>query len=139
LVIGYVMAGQWSVFVAVFIALLACLFAFQGSAALVGFVCLAAVGLLTGALPFLMILGATLALAGWDLARFDHILKNSSSTETVNRLEVKHYKSLVMAIGLGLLIAVTGRMIHFQIPFGVMALLAILALLSLQRVWQMHS
>lgn len=143
LAVGYAMAGQWVALVAVLIAFLAWLPARQwlstwlSSSALVVTVSLAAAGLLAGASPFLMILSATLALASWDLVRFDHTLTGGSSAKTVARLEKKHYESLVLALGTGLLVALTGRMIRFQIPFVGMVILVIFVLFSLDRVWRM--
>jgi hypothetical protein len=137
------MSGQWVALAAVLIAFLTWfrarqwLSAWLSSAALVINVSLAAVGLLIGVSPFLMMLSATFALASWDLVRFDHILTGDSSTSAVARLEKKHYESLVLALGPGLLVAVTGRMIHFQIPLGGMVLLVITVLFSLDRVWRL--
>ena len=142
LAVGYAMAGQWVALGAVLIAFLAWLAARQRQstwlslAALVISISLAAAGLLSGASPTFMIFSATLALASWDLVFLDHILAGSSSAQTVTLLEKKLYQSLVLALGLGLLAAVTGRMIRLQIPFGGVVLLAILALLSLDRLWR---
>jgi len=107
--------------------------------ALVVSVSLAAIGLCAGASPLLMLLGATLALANWDLAFLDHVQVGSSSTQAVTLLEKKHYQSLVLALGLALLAIITGRIIRFQIPFGGMILLVALAFLGLVRVWRMLS
>jgi hypothetical protein len=142
LAVGYALAGQWAALAAVLIALLAWLLARQGlstwlsPAALVISVGLAAAGLFAGDSPTLMILSATLALASWDLVLLDHTLAGGSSAKTVTLLEKKHYQSLALALGLGLLAAVTGQMIRFQIPFGGMVLLVILALFSLDRLWR---
>ena len=134
LAVGYAMAGQWVALVAVLIAFLAWLAARQrrstwlSLAALVISISLAAAGLFAGVSPTLMILSATLALASWDLVLLDHTLAGNSSAQMVTLLEKKHYPSLVLALGLGLLAAVTGRMIRVQIPLGGMILLAILVL-----------
>jgi hypothetical protein len=143
LAVGYAIAGQWVALAAVLIVFLGWLRARQWLsswlpvAALVGAVGLAAAGLLVGAPPVLMILGATLALASWDLVRFDHSVTGDPSAKTIARLEKKHFESLALALGPGLLVAVAGRMIRFQIPTGVMILLVIVALLCLDRVRRM--
>lgn len=143
LAVGYAMAGQLAALAVVSIAFLAWLRARQHlsnwlfSAALMVTVSLAAAGLLVGAPPLLMILGATLALASWDLVRFDHTPASDSSATAITGLEKKHFESLALALGPSLLVAATGRMFRFQIPFGVMILLAIFAFFCLDRVWRM--
>jgi hypothetical protein len=142
LAVGYALAGQWVIFVVVLIAVLACLFAPQWppiwlvSVALIGSVSLAAFGLFFGASSTLMVLSVTLALASWDLARFNHTLAGNSCAATLAHLEKKHYENLALALGVGLLLALSGPMIHLQIPFGGMAFLVILAVFSLNRLWR---
>ena len=140
--VGYATSGPWiSSFVLVF-TLLAWLFAIKWpfgplpSSALVFSVGLAAAGVLTGATPLLMMLGAALALAGWDGLLWNRILANNSITTSLTLIEGKHYQSLALALGLGLLAVVAGRAFHFQIPFGWMVVLVILALFSLERIWR---
>jgi len=138
------MVEQWIALAAVLLTLLLWLLARkrssagQLSVALVVSVGLAAAGLFAGVSPLLVSLSATLALASWDLVLLDHTLTSSSnsSAKTITLFENGHYQSLALALGLGLLIAVTGRTIHFQIPLGGMILLVILALFSLDRVWR---
>jgi hypothetical protein len=84
-----------------------------------------------------MILSATFALASWDQVLLDHTLTDrSSSAKTIALLENRHNQGLALALGLGLLIDVAGRMIHLQIPLGVMIILVILVLFSLDRIWR---
>jgi hypothetical protein len=142
LAVGYAVAGQWVALAAVSIALLAWLLArrwlstWLSLAALLISISLAAAGLFTGVSPTLMILSATLALVSWDLALLDHTLAGSSSAQMVTLLEKKLCQSLVLVLGLGLLAAVTGRLIRFQIPLGGMIFLGILVLFSLDRLWR---
>lgn len=142
LAIGYAQVGQWIMLAVYILNFLAWLFTFRWpsieltSTALVISVGSAALGLLSGTVPFLMILGVTFALAGWDLALWDHSRVGiiASSAKTAALFENRHFQSLALALGLGLLAAVTGQLIHFQIPLGGMILLVILALFSLDRV-----
>ena len=108
------------------------------SVALVISVIWGAAGLLVDATPFPMILGTTFALAGWDLMWLDHTLTGSanSSAQTISLFEHRHYQSLALALGPGLLIVIAGRMIQFEIPLGGMIILAILAMFSLDRIWR---
>ena len=140
---GYAMVGQWIALVAILLVFLAWLLArkwpstWLPSTALVISVGLAATGLFAGAPPLLMILSATFALASWDQVLLDHTLTDrSSSAKTIVLFENRHDQSLAVALGLSLLIAVTGRMIRFQIPLGVMIILVILVLFSLDRIWR---
>ncbi len=133
--------GPWIAGLVLVFTLLAWLFAikwpfgFLSSSALVFSVSLAAAGLLTGAMPLLMMLGAALALAGWDVVLWDRSLTNNSPSTSLTLIESKHYQSLALALGLGLLAIVAGRLVRFQIPFGWMVVLVILTLFSLERIW----
>ena len=93
---------------------------------------LAAAGLLMSATPAWMILAATFAVAGWDIALFQNTLSGDPSAQGGDPLEKRHYRNLTMALGLGLAVAVAGSMIRIQIPFGWMLLLAAIALLGLE-------
>jgi hypothetical protein len=86
----------------------------------------------------LMILSATFALASWDLVLFDHILADNpiSSTQTIVLFQNRHYRSLALALGLGLLIVLVGRTIQLQISFVIIGLLVLLALFSIDRIWR---
>jgi hypothetical protein len=143
LVAGYALVGQWITLAAILLTFPVWLLArrwpstWLPSTALVISIGLAAAGLMAGASPLLMILSATFALASWDQVLLDHTLTDrSSSAKTIVLFENRHYRSLAVALGLGLLIAVTGRMIRFQIPLGVMIILVIVVLFSLDRIWR---
>ena len=145
LVLGYVSAGRGMLALVALVTLPAWWLtykrpgAFPPVAALVISVGLAAGGLLAGATPWLMLVSATLALAGWDLVLLEHSLPGSSSaaTSTLTQFMSLHYTSLALPLGLGLLIAVVVRMIPVQVPFWGMVLLAIFALWSFDRAWRM--
>lgn len=94
--------------------------------------------MLAGAPPMLLILSAAFALASWDLVLFDHILADNpiSSVPTIGLFQARHYRSLALALGLGLLIVLVGRTIQVQISFVIMGLLVLLALLSIDRLWR---
>ena len=99
-------------------------------------VCLGAVGLLTtGSAPALMLSGTGFALATWDLLLLDDALKGSSSGGQTRRYENKHLQSLALALGIGLVAALGGHLLNFEIPFAVMMLCVLLLLLGLERGW----
>jgi hypothetical protein len=140
--LGYATTRPWiAIFVVVF-TLLAWLMAIKwpdgllSSSALVFSVGLAAAGLLNGATPLLMLLGSALALASWDVALWNRTSADNSPIPSLTLIESKHYQSLALALGLGLLASVGGRLFRFQIPFGWMFVLVILALFSLERIWR---
>jgi hypothetical protein len=100
-------------------------------------ICLAAIGVFSGALPLMMVIFSTLGLVNWDLALLDRDPINSTSWKTATLLEKKHYASLALALGPGLLAATIGRLVHFRIPFGGMLVLVILVLFSLNQLWSL--
>ena len=140
--LGYTTTRPWIAILVLFFTLLAWLLAikwpdgFLSSSVLVFTVGLAAAGLLTGAIPLLMILGAALALASWDAVLWNRTSADNSLIPSLSLIESKHYQSLALALGLGLLAIVVGRLFRFQIPFGWMVVLVILALFSLERIWR---
>ena len=141
LISGYILSGQWIGAVIVLICnsiwLLARKYAAYWLAhfCLLGSVCLAVVGILTGSPPFLMIIGLGLALAVWDLFFLVVALDSNSSGEQTRQYENKHIQSLAIALGAGLLLVLLARLIHFQTSFIILALLILLVIFGLSRVW----
>ena len=93
--------------------------------------CAAAAGALAGAPALLLILGASFALAAWDLADFSRSVRFSRSQQPPAALERRHAVSLAKATGLGLLAACGGALLSFRLPFIVMILLVIADLVCL--------
>ncbi len=100
---------------------------------------LAATGVFTGAMTAIMVLAATLALAAWDLSLLDHALANNPPRQPTLRLERRHYQSLAVVVGTGVLAALASQGIQFQIPFVVMVALAALVLYFLLRLVRLLS
>ena len=92
--------------------------------------CAAAIGVVAGAPARLVLPGAVLALAAWDLVNRDRAGAGSGR-------ERKHARSLALALGLGLLLAEGGMMVSLPIPFPLMLLCVILAVFSLNRVFRL--
>ncbi|MCL4562217.1 MAG: hypothetical protein M1281_16595, partial [Chloroflexi bacterium] len=63
-----------------------------------GEVFLAAAGLLEGAPDLLMILGAAAALAAWDLAHLDRLLRKSVSSPAAGHMERAHLRCMLLAL-----------------------------------------
>jgi hypothetical protein len=97
-----------------------------------------AVGLLSSAPLLLMILSTTFALASWDLALFEHSLADNPIASAATRalFQNRHYRSLALALGIGLLIVLVGRSIQVQVSFIIIGLVVLLALVSIERIWR---
>ena len=140
LVGGYGMVRQW---IGAAIAILigpAWLLARKYPASLLPLICLlmsiamAVAGMLMGSPPVLMIFGATLALAAWDLVLLSSVLGEHSLTEQTQLFESQHLRSLLLALGSGLLVVFLGRFLTIQVPFLVLVLLVAFLLFALDRV-----
>jgi hypothetical protein len=138
---GYGIAGKWIGVLGAILMGTAWLFARKNTDPWLPFICLlASVGLavagrLLGAPYLLMILGAALALAVWDLKYLDAALGKNSFGAQTRRYENKHIQSLVLALGFALFVVLLGRFINIRIPFIVLMLLIAFVLFALDRVW----
>ena len=134
---GYALAGQWAGLLLAGLIWLAWLFAasWPPSLLLAASVAASAGGVWVGASPFLMIPAATLALASWDLVRWYGFLAGHVPEDVKARLERRHYACLALAIGPALLAAVAGSTLRFELPFGGLVAVVLLALLGLDRLW----
>jgi hypothetical protein len=138
---GYLNSGQWIGVVITLMTGLAWLLARKYPAAWLPHLCLlASVGLavagrLAGASPILMISGSGVALAAWDLLLLNATLENCTFGEQTRRYENKHLQSLALALGFGLFLALLGHWLQLQIPFVMLMLLVVLALVGLDHIW----
>ena len=139
---GYATSGQWQ-WVAVSLLLgLSWLLAWKYSALdaapvwLAASVILGAVGILVGSQPGLMICASAFALAAWDALLLNSALKNINSHEKSRVYETRHFKLLFLAVGGGLLAALLGQMLSFQVPFLILMLLTAALVFLLERVWR---
>ncbi len=141
--IGFAAAGQWALVgaaVVIFSGGLADLkwpYNWLPPLALATAAGLAVIGVFTGATVSLMLMGATLALVAWDLALLDHALASNPPDGSTMRLEKRHYQSLALVLGVGLLALLANQVIQFQIPFVVMMALVAVVLYLLMRLWRM--
>ena len=62
-------------------------------------------------------------------------MKGSSLDGQTRRYENKHLQSLAVVLGCGLIAALVGRLLNFEIPFAVMLLCVCLLLFGLERTW----
>lgn len=139
---GFGASGQWVGVGLAFVTLTAWLgarrmaYAWLAMAALPVAVILAAMGLWGGGSPYLMIPGATLALASWDLTLFHHSMAGYTTPQAEARLERMHYASLGPVVAVGLFAAVAGRVFAVQLPFIAILALAAALVFFLERAWR---
>ena len=86
---------------------------------------LAAIGVLMDISLPLLIAGSTAALAAWDLSLFAHDVLGNPVPDAM--MERHHLGLLAAACGIGLPLAFISSFIYFQIPFGLIYVLALLA------------
>jgi len=139
--VGYMALGDWLALL-VWLTLAVWLLAWRKSSrglsifALLLDVSLSAGGLVSGARPELMLISAALALASWDLSLWNMALAGNDRPDSQSSLAYSHITSLALAVGLGLLAALAGRLLRFQLPFVVMVLLVLLVLFGIDRLWR---
>jgi hypothetical protein len=96
-------------------------------------VLLAATGLLIKLLTPLMLIACASALAAWESAQFLFNFQGLSTNLLDARLEQRHNWDMAIALGSGLLLAFLGWNIQFRLPFGVIAVLALLVMYWMYR------
>ena len=130
---GYLRAGEWLVIPAMVLAWIVW-FAFNKRAEFwsvsIGFVLyvlIAAFGIFTHLSVLLMVSGGFSALVAWDLLLFKRSMTFTDATQTNNRLETNHFKSLSLAVLVGILATLSASLISFQLSFGAVIVFVILA------------
>ncbi len=93
----------------------------------------AAAGLLMGAPASLILIGSGFALVAWESAYFLSHFQGLSVASADPRLERLHNGDLLIAAGSGVLLGLLGLGLHFQLPFGVIAVLALAGVYGLYR------
>ncbi len=145
LLAGYSLGGNWKLLLPLLAIPLAWILFRKAAASLrlsillFVYVFLAALGLFLHLSSYLMIGGCAFALAGWESAGFLLNFRSSPMRSKDQRLEGLHTKDLALAIGSGLLLALLGLNVRLQLPFGLVAGLAILAAYGLYRGFKHHN
>lgn len=136
---GYAIAGSPAGVLFAVLAVLAWLYTWRpangwlAGLCLAASTCVAAVGVLLQAPSALMILGAALSLAAWDLLLLDHSMPSRDLAPGSRLLEIRRLQSLAAVLGVGLFAAFAGRLVSLSLPFGLMVLAVLLALFALDR------
>ena len=93
----------------------------------------AAAGLLLGLGAGWMLAGLVAALAAWDLHHFSHTLEGVPRVDGEGSLERRHLLRLLVAVGLGALLAVVALGVRVTLGFGLVLLLGLVAILGLSQ------
>ena len=131
---GYILGGYWLI-MPIFLAMATfwvimkkrSLF-WSSSSQLMVYVVLATIGVTLNLSIYLMVVGCTTALACWDLTHFRDTMIDNPPFGTDARLERYRLQSLATAVLTGLFLALISMYINLQFPFGVMALLVLMAM-----------
>ncbi len=140
LALGYGLSGLWTWMLLVLaLGLLWLLgqrrgWGWMASAVLVLFVIAAASGLWFGLVAGWMLSGVVAALSAWDLDHFALRLRSVERVEGAHELERRHLRRLLIADGLGLLLAALALRVEIELSFGVALLLGLFAVLGLGQV-----
>ncbi len=143
LIIGYAMTNLWLVILVLPVILLAGWLTRQSSPGWLPSVLLAlytveaAGGALVGAIPGLMIAGAAFMLISWEISAQLRALKGAANHPQGRLSSHAHIRRLITAVGIGLLIAEAGLLIHLRVPFGIILLAGLLVLFSLYRFYRL--
>jgi hypothetical protein len=131
---GYLIAGYWMIVPALLLLVISWVFSTKRSPfwlaaiSLLGYVILAAVGIVVNLSLALMIIASTIALVNWELIQFKHSTASNSQARSNSALENYHLRSLALAASSGLALALFSSFINLQLPFGVVALLVLIAI-----------
>jgi hypothetical protein len=131
---GYIIAGYWMVVPALLILIAAWVFSnripafWLAAIALSGCVVLAAVGVVLDLSLVLMTVSCTAGLVSWELIQFKHSISDVSQAESDLPIQKYHLKSLALAASTGLVLALISSIINIKLPFGVVALLVLIAI-----------
>ncbi len=108
----------------------------RASFLLIAFVGLSLVGVVLKLSIMLLIPGIIAALAAWDLASFAEILSTAISADHGQRLWRQHLQALVVALALGLILALAAALSSISLPFAVVALIALVLVAALVEAVQ---
>ena len=93
-----------------------------------------ALGVWVGLSPFLLAISVLGSLLAWDLADFSRRLRRAAPEDNLRLLEKQHLMRLAGVGGLSLALTLAALIVHLQISFGWLLLLAIVAVLGLLQL-----
>lgn len=98
----------------------------------------AAVGVLSGVSPAMMIAGAAVALILWEASQQILNRRRGAVLPSLKEHRWTHFKVLMISVGSGLLLAEGGLQVHFPLPFGIDVLAVLLILISFSRFYRLN-
>ena len=129
---GYVLVGYWQTFLIFPLLLILWLLTYKqssylsASTCLIGYVILAAVGILLDIPISLMVIACVIALAGWELMLFSQSNKGNLPDNSDVLRKRYHLNSLALTVSAGLTLALISANISLRIPFVVIVSLVLL-------------
>lgn len=108
-------------------------FASQGTLFFLAFVALAVIASLSDVPVPLILLALSADLAAWDVARFRARLTGQVEPDILAIMEERHLRVLAVTICAGFLVALLPVFVHLSLPFVIVCLLLLLALLALRQ------
>lgn len=132
LALGYGIAGDWLLLLTIPAMLLFWILArgrsgFRAASAVLAiYVGLAVIGIARQASGLVLAAGCIFALAAWDLSDPRGRTSAQARPQQATLLERRHLQSLAAMAGASLLLAALGLTLRLRLPFGIVALLALL-------------
>jgi hypothetical protein len=132
LTVGYIFAGIWQIVLLFPLLLILWLLTYKqstylsASIFLIGFVIIAALGILLDFSVILMIFGCVTALVSWELFQFAQNNMGNSLDKNNFLREKYHLTSLVLTASLGLILALMSANVSLRIPFIVVGFLVLI-------------
>jgi hypothetical protein len=139
LLLGYGLAGLWPwmlpilAFGAFWLLGQARRWSWMSALGLIFYAATAAVGLLQRVEVSWMLSGLIPALVAWDLDGLAQRIESVQRVDGLDDLERHHLLRLALAVALGLFFTVAALSVRLELGFGVVVLLALLAILGLSR------
>jgi len=132
LTVGYIFAGIWQIVLLFPVLLILWILTYKqsiylsASILLIGFVILAALGILLDFPVGLMTIACVTALVSWELLLFDQSNAGNSLNNSNFLREKYHLKSLALTVSVGLILALISANVSLRIPFVVFVFLVLL-------------
>jgi hypothetical protein len=104
------------------------------SAGLLVFILMAGLGAWVGLSLFLPAVSVLFSLWAWDLSDFSRRLRRAAPQDDLRGLEKAHFLRLGVLGGISLALMLTALLVHLQISFGWLFLLALFAILGLLQL-----
>jgi hypothetical protein len=98
------------------------------------FACLAGLGVWIGLSPILLSISFLGSMLAWDLSDFSRRLRRATPGDDLGTLEKQHLLRLGALGGLSLVLMLAALLVHLQLSFGWLFLIALVAILGLLQL-----